>query len=304
MRIAVLGASGFAGKAVCEELKRGGYSVGRFSPSVNGFDLLDISAAAYKLEVFDPAYIVNCAAMVGSIDFVGRYGAQVLDVNTRMILNLYQAARDLRCTIINPVANCGYPGWANNQVESEFENGPLHPTVEGYGFTRRLMLAAARANKAQYGIDTISLITPNMYGPGDSTDPDKTHALNALVIKFLLAERDGAPEVEIWGTGAPVREWLYVHDFAQLVRRSIETGPRNMPVNLAQNGGCTITEIAGMVCNIVGYRGNIYYNHARPDGSARKVMDNGLFLRKFPGFDFTPLEAGIVETIGYYREVL
>lgn len=304
-KIAVLGASGFVGKSVCAELGRAGHKVGRFSPSIIGFDLLDLNRAKTELYWFAPDYIVNCAGITGSIAFVGEYPFRVLAENARMITNLYNIAREVGSTIINPVANCGYPGDASVLKEDEFLSGRLHPSVYGYGFTRRMLLVASQTAHQQYGVDSINLIAPNMYGPGDSTSPNKTHAMNALVIKFLLAVRDGAPEVEIWGTGLPVREWLYVGDFARVVVQAIDKdGPLNRPVNVAQKHGNSIKEIAEMAKRSTGYSGEIVYNDSMPDGAMCKIMDNKLFKQEFPGFEFMPLYDGLDATIEYYRGVL
>lgn len=303
--VAVLGGNGFAGQSVCRELRAAGFQVTSFSRT-SGCDLLDLQNARKRLQEFAPDYIVNCAALEGSINYVGKSPADVLDINTRMILNVYKIALEIPGTIIvNPVANCGYPGNQDYLEEKRFWNGPVHPTVLGYGTTRRLMITAATCYRNQYGIRSINLITPNMYGPGDSPDPNKTHALNALVIKFVLAVRDELPSVEIWGSGRPVREWLYVEDFARLVRIAIEQGDApTEAVNLAQNYSRTIADLAGIIKRMTGYQGEIVYNISYPDGAPRKVMFDALFRKHFNGFEFTSLESGILSTIEYYRGVL
>jgi len=303
--VAVLGGTGFAGQSVCRELRNAGFLVTSFSRS-SGCDLLDLPKASECLQESAPDVIVNCAALIGSINYVGKAPAEVLDVNTRMILNVYRIALEIPGTIIvNPVGNCGYPGNQDYLEEKRFWNGPVHPTVLGYGTTRRLMVTAATCYRNQYGVQSINLITPNMYGPGDSPDPNKTHALNALVIKFVRAVRDELPAVEIWGSGRPVREWLYVEDFARLIRIAIEQGDApTEPVNLAQNYSRTISDLAGIIQRMTGYQGEIVYNTSYPDGAARKVMSNTLFQKRFPKFVFTPLESGILSTIEYYRGVL
>ena len=303
--VAVLGGTGFAGQRVCQELRNAGYQIASFSRS-SGCDLLDLPKASLRLREFAPDYIVNCAAMEGSINYVGQLPADVLDINTRMILNVYRIMLEIPGAIINnPVANCGYPGNQDYLEEKRFWNGPVHPTVLGYGTTRRLMITAATCYRNQYGVQSINLITPNMYGPGDSPDPNKTHALNALVIKFVQAVRDELPSVEIWGSGRPIREWLYVEDFARLMRIAIENGDApTEPVNLAQNYSSTIADLAGVIKRMTDYQGEVIYNTDYPDGAPRKVMYDILFRDRFPGFEFTPLESGVLSTIEYYRGVL
>lgn len=184
-------------------------------------------------------------------------------------------------------------------------DGPIHPSVLSYGSTRRMMWVLSKCYRDQYGVRSVNLIVPNMYGPYDSINPNKTHALNALVIKFVKALSEGASEVEVWGTGRPIREWLYVGDFARLVLRVIEGEETSLePVNLAQNKGYTVAELVDAIRNIVGYQGDVVYNTKYQDGSPKKVMDDRYFKQRFPGFEFTPIEVGIRNTVAYYRRIL
>ena len=304
-RVAVLGATGFAGKAVCEELEKGSYYVGRFSYS-RGCDLLNIGQARRKIKDFAPEFIVNCAARVGSLRYVSEYAGDVIYENMLMALNLYRIVQKMAETvIINPIANCAYPGELAVLEEEKFWNGEIHPSVMPYGATRRLMVSAARAYYNQYGVRSINLVTPNMYGPGDSVDPWRTHALNALVIKLVRAVKEGKEQIEVWGSGKPVREWLYVKDFARLVRMAIEKGDAPVElVNLAQYRGYTVMEISEMIAEMCDYRGVIFYNHDKPDGAASKIMYDREFRKRFAGFEFTPIREGIGATIEYYRGML
>jgi GDP-L-fucose synthase len=193
----------------------------------------------------------------------------------------------------------------NEYREENLWDGPIHPSVLSYGSTRRMMDALARCYHSQYGVRSSSLIVPNMYGAFDSTNPNKTHALNALVIKFVTAQKYAHPEVEVWGTGKPIREWLYVGDFARVVRRVIETKQSFLePVSIAQNHGLTVIELVDIISRATGYRGKVTYNTKYQDGSPKKVMHDARFRRLFPDFEFTPFEKGLSETIEYYSRLL
>jgi GDP-L-fucose synthase len=223
-----------------------------------------------------------------------------------MLLNAYRVAEKLRdVVVVNPLANCAYPGVKEAYVEDELWEGPLHPSVLSYGSTRRMMSVFATCYRQQYGVRSVNLLVPNMYGPYDSTNPNKTHALNALVIKFVSAVRAKAPEIEVWGTGNPVREWLYVKDFAEAVRRVIDEDSRNEePVNIGQERGHTVRELVDTLTRLTGYEGRITYNTKYQDGAPRKVMDARRFRERFPGFRFTPIDDGIRETIAFYERIL
>lgn len=305
LRIAILGGTGFAGHNVRNELESAGMTVGVFSRT-SGCDLMDLSTTWTKLDQFRPNFIVNCAALVGSVNYVTDFAADVIDVNMRMLLTIYKVAQQLRdVIIINPIANCAFPGVMNEYKEENLWDGPIHPSVLSYGSTRRMMDALARCYHAQYGVRSCNLIVPNMYGPFDSTNFNKTHALNALVIKFVKAHKYGEPQVEVWGTGKPIREWLYVGDFARIIRRVIEGEQMFLePVAIAQNHGLTVTELVEIIHRTVGYRGEVLYNTKYQDGSPKKVMHDGRFRRVFPDFEFTPFSEGLGETIKHYTRLL
>jgi GDP-L-fucose synthase len=305
LRVAILGGTGFAGRNVRNELETAGIEVAVFSRTT-GCDLLDLAGSWAKLDAFRPNYIINCAALVGSVNYVTDFAADVLDVNMRIILNTYKIAQQLRDVIIvNPIANCAYPGVMDLYKEEDFWDGPLHPSVLSYGSTRRMMWTASKCYFSQHGVRSVNLAVPNMYGPYDSTNPNKTHALNAMVIKFVRAVKHNEEQVEIWGTGKPIREWLYVKDFARIIRRIVENGTISMDlVNVAQNGGQTVRELVTLIYEATGYQRQVVYNTRYQDGSPKKVMDDHLFRQHFPDFEFTPLKTGIAETIQYYHPIL
>jgi len=234
------------------------------------------------------------------------FAADVVDQNMRMLLNIYKIAEQMReAVVINPIANCAYPGVLDTYEEGSFWAGPIHPSVLSYGSTRRMIEVLSKCYQAQYGVRSANIIVPNMYGPYDSTNPNKTHALNALVIKFVKAVKAGSPETEVWGTGRPIREWLYVKDFARIVRLLVETKDDfQQPVNVAQNQGLSVDELVSIICAKLGYHGRIVKNTKFPDGSPKKVMDDRLFRQRFPDFRFTPFEQGLAETIEYYKSIL
>ena len=304
-KVAILGGTGFAGINVRSALESAGMNVAVFSRTT-GCDLLDLPTAWAKLDAFHPDYIINCAALVGSVNYVTDFAADVVDVNMRIILNTYKIAQQMRqVVVINPIANCGYPGVMDHYEEAGFWDGPIHPSVLSYGSTRRMMWVLSKCYFDQYGVRSINLIVPNMFGPYDSTNPNKTHALNALIIKFVKAVKYNHPEVEIWGTGRPIREWLYIKDFATIIRRVIQTDHfKSDLVNIAQNQGYTVTELVDLIRQSVDYPGKIAYNTKYQDGSPKKVMDDRIFRQYFPDFQFTDIRTCIAETIEYYKNIL
>ena len=304
MKVLLLGHRGFAGRSVAAELARGGIETAVASRAT-GCDLLAPDALAGAMEAAQPDVVVNCAAKVGSLKYVSDHAADVAHVNLQMLLNLYRVLGEKypRTVLIQPIANCFYPGASSLLREEEWDRGPVHPSVLAYGSSRRTAIVLGECYRRQFGVRSVFLIAPNMYGPGDSADFEKAHALNALVSKFVKAGHLGTG-VEIWGTGTPVREWLYVADFARVVREVVEQGlPADLaePVNVAREEGITIRQLVDLIAGTLAFKGEIRYNTTYPDGAPAKIMSQRRFRRHFPNFAFTPFQQGIAETIRYYE---
>jgi GDP-L-fucose synthase len=307
MNIVLLGATGFAGTNIAAGLKQAGYDYYPVSRK-NGFDLRRLEDNFRFLEEAHPDVIINCAAHVGSLNYVSEFAADVSESNCRMIINMYDAVGrfNKNISIIQPIANCAYPATALVYKEEEFWNGALHPSVLSYGLTRRLMLTVSESYRMQHQMRSVNLFTPNMYGPHDSTDPNKAHALNALVSKFVKAIHLGQEQVEVWGTGVAIREWLYAPDFAGVVLKvlkDVENEKYAQPVNIAQEYGLSVKELIDLILKYVPYKGKVWYNTSMPDGAPRKVMSKENFEKIFPGFSFTSFEEGISATAQYYQSV-
>lgn len=306
-KILLLGASGFAGRNVAEALTAAGIPFTSASRST-GLDLRDSDAVAAFVQASQPDYIINCAAMVGSLHFVTEQAADVICENTRIILGLYQGIQQsgVRPCIINPLANCAYPANVETFVEDQWLNGPVHRSVLSFGNTRRMLWAVSECYQMQHQIKSLSLFVPNMYGPFDSTDPAKAHAMNALVAKFVKAVREGKQEIPIWGTGVAIREWLYAGDFARIIMKivmgEVALNP-SQPVNIAQNCGISIRELVDLLCRHFNYKGEIKWDPSMPDGAPRKVMDDHMFKNYFSDFQFTDLKTGVERSIAYYQSI-
>ena len=307
MEIVILGHSGFVGRNVAEVLTEN--NIGYTGVSLR--DGVDLRQSAQALNFFkrtQPDFIINCAAHVGSLNYVTQQAADVVVDNSRMILATYEAiaAACPRATIINPIANCAYPAQIETFSEEDWWNGHLHRSVLSYGATRRLMWAVGESFLMQHGIKSISLLVPNMYGPFDSTDPNKAHALNALISKFVKVQQTDQKEVEVWGTGAAIREWLYAKDFGRVVLEIIQDPNRlglSEPLNVAQNFGLSVRELVAVIKSAFNYKGNIQWDESKPDGAPRKVMDDRRFEKVFSDFKFTPLLEGVNNTIKFYSSI-
>lgn len=306
-KIILLGDTGFVGRNIAQIFRANDIDFVGASRKIN-IDLRDPSITHLFLEKEKPDIIVNCAAHVGSLNYVTEQAATVIVDNSRMIVSLYEAISQVcpKAIVVNPIANCAYPAHAEIYSEDHWLNGSLHRSVLSFGSTRRFLWAVGESFSMQYGIRSIYLFVPNMYGPFESADPNKAHALNAIISKFVKAKEENT-DVEIWGTGVAIREWLYAPDFGRIIFQIIQNPTMlnlNEPVNIAQNFGMSVKELVEiMKKNFPDFKGNIKWNKAMPDGAPKKVMDDRRFKKYFPDFKFTPFEEGIKDTISYYKSL-
>lgn len=307
MRILVAGGHGFLGRHLCAHLAaEGGRNVDVIPLSRrDGFDLTSPATIHPIIRDLQPDTIFNCAAHGGSVHYVAEFAADVIHDNIQMALNLYRAthAECPAATIVNPLSNCSYPSDADIQREPEWWNGPVHPTVMSYGNSRRVIYVIAACYATQYRVRSVNFLVPNCYGPGDSTDPNRTHALNGMIIRMLMAQRAGEREFEIWGTGAPIREWGYVADMARVLHAGLSLDvDLTYPINIGQNHGYSIRESAEIIADEIGFEGRLVFNPIYADGAPRKVLDDTRFRELFPDFRFTDHREGIRSTVAYYRD--
>jgi len=304
-KVLVLGGYGFLGNHVVSELKKRNYMAISASRR-NGCDILKLSSFENFLVRTHPEAIINCAAHVGSVHYIRQYAADVIYENMQMILNLYQGVLEVnpKIKVINPISNCSYPGDANTHFEPDWQKGPVHDSVLAYASTRRMIHAVSKCFQLQHQIKSVNWFISNAYGPGDYTDPTKVHALNGIIIRLIQAQRKKDKLFEIWGSGKPLREWVYIKDVAKILVKSLKIDEQIYPVNLAQNKAYSIIEIADIVASLLSYKVNFTFNTKFTDGAMYKILDDKNFRTKNHDFKFTPILQGIKNTIDYYKGIL
>ncbi|MDI4631607.1 NAD-dependent epimerase/dehydratase family protein [Pelomonas sp. V22] len=300
--ILVTGATGFLGKRVCRLLTTQGRDFMRTSQSM-GLDLRDAAATLAFFEEHRPSAVINCAAYVGGIQFGSKHPAELFHNNLLMTLSLLAAAQATGVTrIVNPISNCAYPAAATLFKEEEFWDGPLHDSVMVYGFVRKASWVGSWAYQQQYGLDVVNLILSNMYGPDDHFEEERSHAMGALIMKIADAKRKQTPQVVVWGSGKPVREWLHVDDGAEALVRGLAAPATNQPVNVGVGQGISIIEMAELIKRVVGYQGELVLDTSKQDGAPYKTVDGtkgAALLGWSPSRDF---EQGVRDTVAWYME--
>jgi GDP-L-fucose synthase len=304
-KILVLGGTGFLGQHVVKMLKEKEYEVFSISRK-EGTDITKIGEFKAKLAEIMPDAIINCAAHVGSVHYATQFAGDVIHDNMLIVLNIYDAVKEIcpETKIINPISNCSYPGEANTHFEPDWEMGPVHDSVLAYASVRRMIYAFAESYRKQYQIKSVNWLIANAYGPGDYTDPNKVHAMNGIIIRLMKAQKNNDKTFEIWGTGKPIREWVYIEDVAKILVESLDLNERVYPLNFAQNKAYSIAEIAEIAAKILEFDIEFVFNTKYADGAPFKILDDRQFREKYPDFKFTPIETGIRNTIEYYKNIL
>ena len=302
MKILLMGATGFLGKRMVKRLKEDKIAFLPASTSL-GTDFR-------KLEEFetlfrknnDITHILNCATFIGGIQFGLEHTGEIYFNNSLINTYMFELARKYKVQrIVNPIANCSYPRDVKGSfTEKEWWNGELDQSVMVYGFIRKGSWMQSWAYYKQYGLETINLIVPNMYGPDDHFDEVRSHALGALVMKIFNAKIKNIPNVIVWGTGKPVREWLYADDCVEAMIRAIDVKHFYYPVNIGIGSGVSIKELAEMIKREAGYEGELVFDVAKPDGAPYKVMDISLCKETFGWVPQTSLQEGIAKTVRWY----
>jgi GDP-L-fucose synthase len=305
-KVVLIGGFGFLGQNL-QKVLNDNYEVYPLSRQ-NGYDLIEKNKIKEFLIQTNPNYIVNCAAYVGSLDYVNKHAADVISTNLLLGINLWEILKeiDYKGIIINPISNCTYPGKAETQKESEWWNGEVHSSIISYGSAKKTIFMLNKCYEKQYNIKTINIIMPNSYGEFDYDDENRVHALNGIVIRMLKMLKNGDKNFIVWGSGTPIREWGYMPDTAKFIKHIIDNNITDLPnpINIATNQGYTINEITQIIKNNLDNEIIISNDISKIDGDPIKILDNELFNKYFPNFEFTPIQEGIKNTINYYKHRL
>lgn len=304
LKILILGDSGFVGSNIKKKITSSNiakvYTIGNI-------DLRNIDKLNNFLKNKNFDYIINVAAHVGSVHYVTKKSADVFSDNILIDTNLYKAVNfcKLNSIIINIIANCIYPHNLKIQIENKWNLGPVHQSVLPFASAKRNLKTLTELFYRQYKLRSINLICPSLYGPGDHLDPNKTHALNGMIVRMLSNQKKKIKNFDLWGNGRAIREWLYIDDLNNIILLVLKKKIKHLPIiNIAQNKSYSIKCLAKIISIKLSYKINFIQNNNYQKVHKSRQLDNTFFKKIFKNFKFINIESGIENSISYYKEKL
>ena len=301
-KIYVAGSNGMVGSAIVRTLEAKGYS-NIVVKSSKELDLKNQQAVHDFFNQEQPEYVFLAAAKVGGIHANNTYPATFIYDNIMIQSNVIQAAYEFNVKkLLFLGSSCIYPKFAPQPIKEEYLlTGSLEPTNEAYAIAKIAGLKMCQFYKQQYGCNFISAMPTNLFGVNDNFNLENSHVLPALLRKFIEAKQNNKQEVTIWGSGTPMREFLFVDDLAEACLFLMENYSDVETVNIGTGEDVSIKELAETIMKIVGFEGNLIFDAAKPDGAPRKLLD----VSKINALGWkhqTNLEEGIQKTLNWIQK--
>lgn len=297
-KIYVAGHRGLVGRAIVRLLESQGFS----NLLISKIDLRDQLATNEFFRAHRPEYVFLAAARVGGILANVDHPGQFIYDNLAISLNVIHAAKIAGVKkLLNLGSSCIYPPSAPQPMRPEdLMCGPPEPTNRPYAIAKIAAIELCDAYRREYGMDFLSAMPTNLYGPGDNFDPLTSHVIPAMIRKFCDARERGSDAVTLWGSGAPLREFLYVEDLAEACLILMEHVSEEGPINIGSEEEISIADLAARIAVVAGYSGEIVWDKTMPDGAPRKTIDSSRIRRE----GWKPrvrLAEGLSRTVAWYR---
>ncbi len=302
-KIYIAGHKGMVGSGLERKLRKEGYNniVTRTSAEL---DLRNQQAVYDFFEKEKPEYVILAAAKVGGIHANNTYRAEFIYDNLMIEANIIHAAYLNKVTkLLFLGSSCIYPKMAPQPLKEEYLlSGYLEPTNQPYAIAKIAGIEMCDSYRAQYGCNFISAMPTNLYGTNDNYHPENSHVLPALIRRIVLAKKNNEPNVIIWGTGTPRREFLHVDDLADACYFLLQNYNEKGLINIGWGEDVTIKELANLITSEIDYKGEIFFDISKPDGTMRKLMDTKK-INSLGWFPMIKLDEGIRKTISEYIKI-
>lgn len=294
----VTGSSGLVGSAI-KLLSPSNF----FFANRGDADLRDRDEALRLFKEVKPRRVIHLAALVGGIGGNLMRSAEYFEDNLKINMNVFEAAR--MCGVENLVSlmstcvfpdKCSYPLTVN-----QIHLGPPHPSNFGYAYAKRMLEVQSSAYRAQWNLNYAVAIPTNIYGPHDNFDLAEGHVVPALIHKIFKAKKENR-DLEVWGTGNPLREFVYSEDIAKLIIWMLEEYKDSSPLILTNSLELSIRELVEMIAGQMQFEGKLIFDSSKPDGQMRKPSDSSPLRNLLPDFEFTPINRGLEKTIKWFQE--
>ena len=301
MTILVAGGTGLAGSAIVRELGKVNKKViGISSKEVN---LLDRAKTFSYIKDLKPNVIIDAAAKVGGVGSNNAFPVEFLSQNLQIQSNLMDAAHEAKVEkFVFLGSSCIYPRNCAQPIKEDYLlTGELEQTNSAYAIAKIAGIELIKSYRKEYGYSWISVMPTNLYGPNDNFDLENSHVLPALIRKFVEAKRNNSPEVVLWGSGTPLREFLHVDDLAKAILVCLEKYDDSQQINIGSGDEISIKDLGQKIANLTGFTGKVVWDSNRPDGTPRKVLDSTK-INKLGWKPSITLDQGIAATVEWYQE--
>jgi GDP-L-fucose synthase len=305
VKIIIFGSNGLVGSSIFNKLKKNKKFKEIVGSTRADTNLFNLEETLKTVDEINPDIIINAAAKVGGIIANNAERFEFITENLKININILEAIkRNNKIKLINLGSSCIYPLDAPNPIKEEYiMTGPLEPTNSPYAMAKLTAIEMGSALKLEYGCNIINLMPTNLYGPNDNFSETRSHVIPGLITRMHNAKSKKENTFEIWGTGKPLREFLFVEDLSQAIEFILENDIKDNLINIGSNEEISIEKLANLIKSTLNYKGELVFDDSKPDGNPRKLLDSSLIFN----YGWKPeinLEDGLKLTYNWYLENL
>ena len=302
MKVIVFGSNGLVGSSISRILENSAKVDQIIKSNRSELDLFKKDDVEEFVKDHQPDVIINAAAKVGGIHANNTKRTEFILENLKINMNVLESCLEMpEIKIINLGSSCIYPLNAKNPIsESEFMNGKLEPTNSPYAMAKLSAIEIGRSMSKQYGHKVLNLMPTNLYGPNDYFSDLDSHVIPALIHRMYKTIENEEDKFVVWGSGAPLREFLYVDDLSNFINFIIDKDIKNDLVNVGSGEEISIKNLALLIQELMNFKGDVIFDSSKPDGNPRKLLDSGLMM-ELGWKEFTDLKNGLKNTINWYK---